>query len=146
MHEGGRSLDDSMVRHLLFVIRVAVVGGPDQLGEALTEDVRGWSPALTFETRAEAEGALHDRVTSLTVLSFEVDALFWAEPLAFAEWRLDATVDDPLLVADDVLVEARGRPLSLAGATVAELRRGRVAAVRTYYDEAALIEQVILDR
>jgi ketosteroid isomerase-like protein len=125
-------------------IRVAVVGGPGPLGDALTEDVRGWSPALSFEGRAEAEAALADQVTSLTVLSFDVDALLWAEPVAVAEWHLDATVDDTMLVADDVLVESRGRPLALAGVTVARFRQGRVAVVRTYYDDASLIEQVIL--
>lgn len=137
-------LDDPTVRHLIGVIRVAVVGGPGPLGEALTEDARGWSPAFSFAARAEAETALRDQVIPVTVLSFDVDALFWADPFAFVEWRLDATVDDPLLVADDVLIEAQGSPLALSGATVAELRGGRIAVVHTYYDDAALIEQIIL--
>lgn len=123
---------------------MAVVGGPGPLGEALTEDARGWSPAFSFAARAEAETALRDQVIPVTVLSFDVDALFWADPFAFVEWRLDATVDDPLLVADDVLIEAQGSPLALSGATVAELRGGRIAVVHTYYDDAALIEQIIL--
>lgn len=140
-----RPLEDRHLDELISVIRVAVVGGPDPLGEALTEDARGWSPALAFATRAEAEAAVRDQASPLTVLSFDVEDLYWAEPVVFAEWRLDAVVTEPLLVADDVLVEARGRPVTLAGATVAELRGGRVVVVHTYYDDAALIEQVILD-
>lgn len=137
-------IDDELARHLVGVIRVAVVGGPGSLGDVLTEDVRGWSPALAFDSRAQAEKVLAEEVTSITVLSFEVDSLVWADPIAVAEWRIDATVDDLLLVADDVLVESGGRPLALMGATVAELRGGRASVVHTYYDEAALIEQVIL--
>lgn len=131
-------------KHLQSIIEVAVVGEPGPLGDALTEDAAGWSPTFSFASRAEAETALQEQVPALTVLTFELDGLFWAEPVACAEWRLDATVADPLLVADDVLVEAQGRPLSLAGATVVRLRQGRISSVHTYYDEATLIEQVIL--
>lgn len=142
----GVDADEPWGRHLRHLVEAVVVGRPEGLEEVLTEDATGWSPTFAFADRAAAEAAQRERPSSLSVRSFDVGALFWAEPLVFAEWHVEATVSDPMLVADDVLVEAAGRPVSLSGATVGRLRDGRLAVVHSYFDEASLIEQVVLPR
>ncbi len=140
----GLAADGPRRGELEHAIEVVVVGGPGSLEDVLTDDAVGWSPTLRFSSRAAAEDALRDRVASLAVLRFRVDRLCWAAPFAFAEWHLEAVQTDPLLVGDDVLIEGTGRHVSLAGASVVELRGDRIAGVRTYFDDASLIEQVVL--
>jgi hypothetical protein len=137
--------DDERRGPLERAIEVACVGEPDRLGEALTADAEGWSPTLAFSTRAEAEEALRDQTSALTVTAFEVDRLCWSDPFVFAEWQLEAMQSEPLLIGDDVLIESHNRPIRLAGATVAELRFERISWVHTYFDDASLIEQVVVD-
>lgn len=128
------------------LLETAVLGGPDPLQEVLTEDARGWSPTFSFESRDAVTRALRDQPSPILPVVFGLESLLWADPVVVAEWRLDAVVADPILVADDLLVEAQGRPFTIGGSSLAELRAGRIALIHTYFDEAAVIEQVILDR
>ncbi len=72
--------------------------------------------------------------------------LRWSEPLIFSEWWLGARQVDPLLIGEDVLIEPTGRVIELVGATIAEVRDDRVVVAHTYFDDASLIEQIILGR
>jgi hypothetical protein len=125
-------------------IQIAVVGDPEMLPEALTEDAQGWSPTLAFGSRAEAEAALRDHDSSLAILDFQITRLCWSSIVVFAEWYVEATLSVPLLVGDDVLIDASNRHIALCGATVADRRGDLISAVHTYFDDAALIEQVVL--
>jgi hypothetical protein len=127
------------------LMRIAIVGDPETLHEALTDDAHGWSPTLVFSSRAEAEAALADREHPLSVLEFGIDRLCWSDTLVFAEWNLRASLQAPLLIGDDILVEAEDGNVSLVGATVAVRCGPLLSAVHTYFDDASLIEQVILD-
>jgi hypothetical protein len=109
----------------------------------LTLDAECWSPSLTFSSLDGVEVALADGTSSLEVNDFGIDALWWCEPVAIAEWHADAWVPDPVLVCDDLLVESAGREVWVAGATLVALRGDRIAAMHTYFDEAAVIEQVL---
>ena len=49
------------------------------------------------------------------------------------------------MVDDDVQLEPTGRTIVLAGATFAEFRDDQICAFRNYFDDAALLEQILLD-
>jgi hypothetical protein len=136
--------DDPQRRRLEHAIRVAVAGGPGNLHDVLAPDAVGWSPTFNFSSRDEVEVALQNAMATLVVLEFEVDALFWVPPVAVAEWRLEAMQTSPILVGDDLLVEGGAQPITLCGASIVGFREDRVATIHTYFDEAALIEQVVL--
>ena len=87
---------------------------------------------------------MRDHTSPLLVVAFAVDRLWWSAPWLCSEWTLVALHADPFLVADDVLIDVSDAPVHLAGASVIELRDDRMATVHTYYDEGALVEQVIL--
>ena len=131
-------------RDLERAIEVAVVGDAADLEALLTADAVNTSPTHVFASRAKAVEARRDHTAALAVTKFEVIRLLWTDALVVAEWRLEATQASPLLVGDDVLIEGSDRPIALSGATVAERSDDRFFAVRTYFDEAALIEQVLL--
>ena len=47
------------------------------------------------------------------------------------------------MLGDDLVVEATGRRVQLAGATVADFRDGKIRSFRTYFDDVSLIEQIV---
>ena len=126
------------------ITAACVVGEPEQLGEVLTSDARGWSPALSYWSRFEAVTLLRDHATHLLVVEFTPSVMWWIAPCVCAYWSLVAIHAEPLLVADDVLVDACDEPVYLSGASMITLRAERATAVDTYYDEGSLVEQVIL--
>ena len=64
---------------------------------------------------------------------------------AFAEWVIEADHTGPFILDEDVVVEATGRRVQLAGATVADFRDGKIRSFRTYFDDLSLIEQIVGD-
>jgi len=63
-----------------------------------------------------------------------------ADDHGYAEWSMTATHSGPLVLDDDVVVDATGRRLELRGVTVAEFRGPRIKAFRQYWDEIALVQ------
>ena len=62
---------------------------------------------------------------------------------AFAEWVIEADHTGPLVLGEDAVVDATGRHVQLAGATVADFRDGKIRSFRSYFDELSLIEQIV---
>ena len=98
---------------------------PADLGTLFTDDVVGWSPYATVSGRAALAGlaALREDAFSNVVIMFRgVDEV---GNKAFAEWLVEADHTGPLVLGDDVVVEATGRHVRLPGVTVADFREGR---------------------
>lgn len=138
------AVGDGRREALTHAVATTVVGPPRSLVDVLSDDATGQCPGFTFTSRAEACRALSDAGDSLAVHHFAADHLWWFDPVAVVEWILEASVDTPLLVDDDVLVEADRRRLSLHGVSIAELHEDRITCIHTTFDDAALIEQVLL--
>ncbi len=142
---GARDATDAQTRSdLTCLLQIAIVGEPETLRDALTEDAHGWSPTFEFSSCAEAEAAFRERDRPLMVQQFRIDRMCWSANVVFAEWSLRASLRTPLLVADDILVEADDRDIALGGATVAVRCGALLSSVHTYFDDATLIEQVVL--
>jgi len=128
---------------LAMALEAAVTGDEDIIDAAFTEDVVGWSPNLFVTSRDELAAELADRDEALSNVVFSLDALDVIGDKAIAEWRVEADHTGPLSF-DDVVMEATGRHVTLAGATFAEFRGEQICAFRHYFDDAAIIEQMIL--
>ncbi len=126
------------------LVRATTVGDPAELRRALAAEAVGWSPAGTFTYRDEAVRQSLEEVSSLEVEEFRVVTLSWHDPWLSAEWHLVARHSEPLLISEDILIDPTERLIRLPGATIAEIRHDRVVVVHTYFDDAALIEQVLL--
>ena len=61
---------------------------------------------------------------------------------ACVEWELRATHTGPLVIDDDVQIDATGRRLTLHGVTVAEFDGDRIRGFRQYWDDAELLAEV----
>ena len=144
--DGEASIDEARAEELETLIRTLVVGEAAELYPVLAVDAVGWSPSGSFTGRDEAVALTRQPVSSLAVDVFRVETLCWCDPVVFAGWSLQARQVNALLFNEDVLHEATGRTVELDGTTIARVDAGRVARTFTHFDDAELIEQVILGR
>jgi predicted ester cyclase len=122
----------------------AVVGGGGVDPKALfTNDVHTWSPVLNAASLAELSEALDDRDEALSNVTIQVQSLHAGGNRVMAEWRLDADHTGPLVVDDDLTVPATGRHIHVGGASFADFRGDKISEIRSYFDELALMEQLM---
>jgi hypothetical protein len=130
---------------LVQALEAAVTGDDSTLDQTFTEDVVGWSPNLAVTSRAELAEEFGDRHDALSNIVIAFDAIYVIGDNAIAEWRISADHTGPIVVDDDLQLEATGRTIVLAGATFAEFRGDQICAFRNYFDDAALLEQLLLE-
>jgi hypothetical protein len=108
-----------------------------------TDDVVGWSPIASVSgLQALADlSVLHDTAFSNVVIMMR--GLDEVGNKAFAEWLIEADHTGPLVLGHDAVLEATGRDVQLAGATVADFRDVKIRSYRTYFDDISLIEQIV---
>jgi hypothetical protein len=128
---------------LIQALESAVTGDESKLDETFTEDVVGWSPNLSVSSRAELAGEFGDRHDVLSNIVISFDAIYIVGDNAIAEWRIGANHTGALQVGDDLTVGPTGNRIVLAGATFAEFRGDQICAFRNYFDDAALLEQLL---
>jgi ketosteroid isomerase-like protein len=130
---------------LLKALEAEVGGASVDPGTLFTDDVVGWSPYATVSgVSALAElAAVRDMAFSNVEITFR--GLDEVGNKAFAEWVVDADHTGPLILGEDAALEATGRHVQLAGATVADFREGKIRSYRTYFDDVSLIEQIVGD-
>ena len=137
------SKQDTLTRALV----AAVTGDHSIIEEVFTADVVAWSPNVSASNRAELEAEFRENDEALSNVVFSVDSLDVIGNKAIAEWRASADHTGPLVIGDgdddDLVIEATGRTIVLAGATFAEFDGDQISALRTYFDDAAIIEQLL---
>jgi ketosteroid isomerase-like protein len=123
----------------------AEVGGSADLSTLFTDDVVGWSPYASVSglTAVLALSELRELAFSNVVIMLR--GLDEVGNKAFAEWVIEADHTGPLVLDEDAVVEATGRRVVLAGATMADFHGGKIRSFRTYFDDLSLIEQIVSD-
>ena len=112
--------------------------------ELFAEDVSGWSPNILVATRGELAEVVAERDESLSDVSVKIDALDVVGNKGYAEFRLNAVFSGPFVVDEDTVIEPTGRELLLGAAFVAEFSGDTISAFRLYFDNAALLEQLLV--
>ena len=136
------SAQASAMRRLL---DATVTGDRAAMADLVTADVTGWSPNLFVTSRDELLAALEHREDAFSGIEVRVQALDQVGDKAVAEWHVAVDHTGPLAVDDDLVIEPTGRRLHVSGATVAEFDGDRICAFRSYFDDLALIEQLLVD-
>ena len=111
--------------------------------DIFTEDVVGWTPNLAVTSRAELEKEWGQRDEALSNVSVAIPAIYVIGDKAIAEFRITADHTGPLVI-DDAVFEPTGKRATLAGAIFAEFRGDQISSFRCYFDDAALLEQLLL--
>ena len=128
---------------LLEALKAEVGAEPFNQGDLFTEDVVGWSPYMTVSglPALAALAALRELAFSNVVIMFR--GLDEVGNKAFAEWVVEADHTGPYALGDGAALEATGKRVQLAGATVADFRDGKIRSFRTYFDDLSLLEQLM---
>ena len=133
------SRKDVMVKALEAEVGSASV----DLGALFTDDVVGWSPYATVSgltALAELSALREIAFSNVVILLRGVDEV---GNRAYAEWLIEADHTGPLVLDEDVVLEATGRHVQLAGVSVADFREGKIRSFRTYFDDLSMIEQIV---
>ena len=115
------SRKDVMVKALEAEVGSASV----DLGTLFTDDVVGWSPYATVSglTALAELSALRDiAFSNVVILLRGVDEV---GNRVYAEWLIEADHTGPLVLDEDVVLEATGRHVQLAGVQRGRLPRGK---------------------
>ena len=108
-----------------------------------TEDVAGWSPYGSVSGLTELCDLAARREKAFSNLALTLRGLDEVGNKAYAEWLIEADHTGPLVMGGDVVVDATGRHVRLAGVTVADFREGKIRSYRTYFDDVSLLEQLV---
>ena len=126
---------------LVRALRAALESDRAVVDQCFTADVQVWTPAYTAASRAELVSYFDQRDDAFS--NFEIDAtpLDVGGDYACAEWTVAMTHTGPLEL-HDTTVDATGLEITLHGVAVAEFEGDQICALRQYWNEAALFEQL----
>ena len=124
-------------------LEAGFTGDVDVLPELFTEDVSGWSPNMLVASRGELAEVVSERETSISNVSLTIDIVDIVGNKGYAEYRVTADFSGPFVVDEETVIEPNGRELLLGAALVAEFSGDKISAFRNYFDNAALLEQML---
>lgn len=113
------------------------------LADLFADDVTVWSPNLLAVGLADLAESLSVREDAFSNVVVEIDALDVLGDKGFVEFRVAADFTGPFVIGDDLAVEPNGRRLLLGAAAVAEFAGDKIQALRGYFDDATLLEQMV---
>jgi ketosteroid isomerase-like protein len=127
---------------LIRALRAAVEGDGGAVPALFTDDVKAWAPGMSAGSAAELAAEFARRDDAFSAIDIEVFPLDVSGPYACVEWSVSMTHSGTLVIGDELTVEPTGLSISLHGATIAEFRGDRICALRQYWDELALLDQL----
>jgi hypothetical protein len=128
---------------LLKALEAEVGGASVDRATLFTDDVVGWSPIATVSGLTDLVELAADRETTFSNVVIMFRGLDEVGNKAFAEWLVEADHTGPMVLGEDVVLEATGRRVRMAGVTVADFRGEKIRSFRTYFDDVSLIEQMV---
>ena len=118
-------------------------GAIAQLGELFHDDVTVWSPNLLAIGLADLAENLAFRELAFSDVDVQIDALHVFAGKGFAEFRVTATFSGPFVIGKEVAIEPNGQKILLGAAAIADFEAGKIKALRAYFDDATLLEQML---
>ena len=114
-----------------------------KLGELFHDDVTVWSPNMLAVGLADLTENLAFREMAFSDVDIQIDALHVFADKGFAEFRVTATFSGPFVIEKETVIEPNGQKLLLGAAAIADFEGGKIKALRAYFDDATLLEQMV---
>ncbi len=146
---GGGSLSASTaIERCVLLLRWTLTDEPvGPIHEWLGADAVVWTPASYTRGIAGVVGSTHELCgDALTEIAIDIVSADVVEGRVYLEWRLAGRFAEPCFIDDDLLVEPTGRLVEAAGVLVARFHRDEVVSLHCYYDEMAVLEQIVAER
>ena len=118
-------------------------GAITKLGELFHDDVTVWSPNLLAIGLADLAENLAFRELAFSDVDVQIDALHVFAGKGFAEFRVTATFSGPFVIGKEVAIEPNGQKILLGAAAIADFEGGKIKALRAYFDDTTLLEQML---
>jgi hypothetical protein len=134
---------DGRGRKLALALEAGLTGETGSLAELFTDDVSGWSPNMLVNSLEELSEVVQSRDDSLSNVSVAVQGVDAAGNKAFAEFVLTAEFSGPWVLDEDITLEPHGKEIVLAGVVAADFSEDKIAAFRLYFDDLALMAQLM---
>jgi hypothetical protein len=132
---------------LVRALQAGVHGDRGTLEAVLTADVRAWTPRLATTSLGELLAELDQRDGLYADVELDVAPLDVGGDYACVEWTVELTPQGVLTAAehagdrsDDAAASASR--VALHGVTVAEFHGERICALRQYWDELDVLDQL----
>ena len=135
--------ENSRAQVLRRALEACVTGDVDALPELFTADVSGWSPNMLVSSLDELSETVAYREDALSDVGIDIDSLDVFGNKGFVEYRLNASFTGPFVLHEDTVIEPTGAKILLGAALVAEFSGDKISAFRNYFDDAALLEQMV---
>ena len=114
-----------------------------KLGELFTDDATVWSPNMLAVGLADLAENLAFREEAFSDVDIQIDSLDIFGSRGLAEFRVAATFSGPFVIDEAVVIEPNGQELLLGAAIVADFDGDKIKALRGYFDDASLLEQMV---
>ena len=118
-------------------------GAITKLGELFHDDVTVWSPNLLAVGLADLAEHLEFHEMAFSDVDIQIDALDVFANKGFAEFRVTATFSGPFVIGKETAIEPNGQRLLLGAAAIADFEGGKIKALRAYFDDTTLLEQML---
>jgi len=122
-------------------LAAAVAADQNEIETVFAEDVKAWGPGLTADSRSELLAVYERRDDAFDDVSLEAVPLDVGGEFAAAEWTVTMTHTGAISFGD-TNVEPTGQRVTVHGIAVAEFRGEQICALRQYWDEFALLEEL----
>ena len=113
------------------------------LGNLFADDATVWSPNMLATGLAELAETLAFRETAFSNVDVRIDSLDVFGNRGLAEFRVSATFSGPFVIGDSAVIDPNGQQLLLGAAAVADFEGHKITALRAYFDDATLLEQML---
>jgi ketosteroid isomerase-like protein len=123
-------------------LRARIEGDRGAISELYTDDVKAWGPALSASSASDLMAEFERRDDAFSEVQLDVMPLDAGGAFACVEWRVTMTHTGPLVLADGATLEPTGARITVHGTTIAEFHDERICALRQYWDELSVFEQL----
>ena len=116
-----------------------------KLGELFHDEVTVWSPNMLATGLADLAENLAFREKAFSDVDIQIDALDVFANKGFVEFRVAATFSGPFVIEGkkNMVIEPHGQRLMLGAAAIADFEGGKIKALRAYFDDSTLLEQML---
>jgi hypothetical protein len=114
-----------------------------KLDELFADDATVWSPNMLATGVADLAETLAFRESAFSDVDIRFDSLDIFASRGLAEFRIAATFSGPFVIDETVTIDPNGQQLVLGAAAVADFEGNKIKALRAYFDDASLLEQML---
>ena len=113
------------------------------LDQLLTDDATVWTPNMLAVGLSDLQANLAFRESAFSDVDIQFDTLDVFGNRGLAEFRVAGIFSGPFVIEEAVVIEPNHQKLLLGAAAVADFEQTKIKAVRAYFDDSSLLEQML---